>query len=276
MVEIKNLEFSYGSSNVFENLTMTILPGKIYGLLGENGVGKTTLLKIMCGLLFPVKGEVEVDGVKSSKRSPETLESIYFVPENLTFPNQKVLDYAESRGIFYKNFDKNKFLEYMKMFDTDPCKNFVALSFGQKKKAFIAFAFSTGTKYIFLDEPGNGLDIPSKTQLRKIISTVADENRCIVISTHQVRDLENIIDPIIILDKKSVLINASIEEISKKLSFTFKDRLDPSALYNEPTPGGYLTVKENEEGIEQMVNIEALFNAAVSNKSKISEIFKNR
>ena len=274
MINISNLSFSYGRTNVFDDLTMVLEPGKIYGLLGENGVGKTTLLKIMCGLLTAQKGICTIDNQKPSHRTPEFLEEIYFLPEEISYPNIKISEYALNRGKFYPNYDNTLFLDYLKMFETNPSKKFNTLSFGQRKKAMIAFAFATRTKYLLMDEPSNGLDIPSKSQLRKIISLAASDNSCIIISTHQVRDLENIIDPIIILDKNAVLLNASIEEISNKLSFIFNESENKSALYHEQTVGGYLTVEVNKTGIEQNINIEALFNTVISNKKVINDLFK--
>jgi ABC-2 type transport system ATP-binding protein len=273
MIQIENLNFSYGKNSVFNNLSLTLEPGRIYGLLGENGVGKTTLLKIMSGLLFPDNGKCIADSRVPSKREPEFLSSICFLPEDIYSPNIKVNEYASKRGSFYPTYSHDLFLQYMDLLETDPGKRFGSLSFGQKKKAHIAFSFASGTKYIFMDEPGNGLDIPSKTQFRKIITSAADDNTCIVISTHQVRDLENIIDPIIILDKNQVLLNASIEKIGSALSFKFNERADSAAIYNEQTPGGYISVSKNTDGEEQVVNIEALFNCVINNKKIISEIF---
>jgi ABC-2 type transport system ATP-binding protein len=159
-------------------------------------------------------------------------------------------------------------------FEVDGRARFTKLSFGQQKKAIIAFALSTNTKLVLMDEPSNGLDIPSKTQLRRIISQASTDDSCIVISTHQVRDLENLIDPIIILDTNDVLVNAPIEEISSKLKFEFRDTPDKEALYSEPTLGGYLTVNRNETGVESKVNIETLFNTVLMNKKTIKQIFK--
>ena len=108
---------------------------------------------------------------------------------------------------------------------------------------------------------------------RKIMASGLTEGRLFVISTHQVRDLENLIDPIIILDKNGVLLNESIERISQKLLFSFASIPDNSALYNESTPGGYISVRKNESDMETRVNIEALFNTTLKNRTKISELF---
>lgn len=273
MVSIQNLKFSYGRQIVFNNINLQLESGKIYGLLGQNGVGKTTLLKIISGFLKVSKGECTVKGYSPFDRSPLFLENLIFVPEDFVAPDTIVNDYANFRGAFYPKYDSNKFGKLMTDFEVNGNFKFNKLSYGQQKKAIIAFAFSTNTNLILLDEPSNGLDIPSKSQLRKVVSEASTDDSCIIISTHQVRDLENLIDPIIILDKNGVLLNESIERISQKLIFSFGSIPDNSSLYNESTPGGYISVKKNDSDIETKVNIEALFNTTLKNRAEISELF---
>lgn len=273
MVSIENLSFNYSRHIVFKEVTMKLEEGKIYGLLGQNGVGKTTLLKIISGLLKPQNGKVDVLGHNPYERVPEFLSDIYFLPEEVRTPDIKVRDYALSRGQFYPKFDIAQFERLLADFDVCGDIKFNSLSYGQQKKAMIAFALSVNTSLILMDEPSNGLDIPSKTQLRKVIAQSSNDNVCIVISTHQVRDLENLIDPIIILDRNAVLMNASIDEISEKLFFGFSDKENKDALYSEMTLGGYLNVEENTMNKESKVNIEALFNATLYNKEKVKKLF---
>ncbi|HBZ26030.1 MAG TPA: ABC transporter ATP-binding protein [Rikenellaceae bacterium] len=273
MVLIQNLKFSYGKQAIFNNVNLQLESGKIYGLLGQNGVGKTTLLKIISGFLKVGKDECTVKGYSPFERSPLFLENVIFVPEDFIAPDTIVNDYAKFRGEFYPKYDSNKFGRLMTDFEVNGNYKFNKLSYGQQKKALIAFALSTNTNLILLDEPSNGLDIPSKSQLRKVVSEASTDDSCIIISTHQVRDLENLIDPIIILDKNGVLLNESIERISQKLLFSFASIPDNSALYNESTPGGYISVKKNESDMETRVNIEALFNTTLKNRTKISELF---
>lgn len=275
MIQIENLSFNYSRKRVLTDISLNLLPGNIYGLLGQNGVGKTTLLKIIGGLL-PVKdGKCEVMGQIPFKRSPGFLEEIIFVPEDFTPPDMIVNKYVKGRGQFYPRFDFMKFAAILSEFEVDGDQKFGKLSYGQQKKAIIAFALSANVKLLLLDEPSNGLDIPSKSQLRKIIARSADEDCCIIISTHQVRDLENLIDPIIILDTNKVLLKESIANISSKLTFKFSGKTDEKALYSESTPGGYLSVAKNVTGEESAVNIEALFNTVIKNKEEIKNIFNS-
>ena len=275
MINIENLSFSYSRHTVFSNINLNLEAGKIYGLLGQNGVGKTTLLKIIGGFLKLKTGKCEVMGFTPFERNPMFFEQMFFIPEDFSAPDIVVNKYAKLRGEFYPNYDENKFHTLMTEFDVNGNSKFTKLSFGQQKKALIAFALSTNTKLILMDEPSNGLDIPSKAQLRKVISQASNDQSCIVISTHQVRDLENLIDPIIILDSNGVLLNETIDRISEKLVFRFNTKSSKDCLWSESSPGGYVNVEKNIEAEESRVNIEALFNATLSNKEVIRNIFNS-
>ena len=183
-------------------------------------------------------------------------------------------------GAFYPRYDHSYFLNLMKELEVDANKKFNTMSYGQKKKSLLACALSLRTDYLLLDEPTNGLDIPSKALFRKVIlqhSVSTDltdlHGTTIIISTHQVKDVENLIDPIVILDHDEVLLNATFEEITEKLYFDYGSEKSDDALYTEMIPGGYINVLPNKLGMESNVNVEALFNAVRNNKKKIREIF---
>ncbi len=275
-VRIENLMFNYGKHVVFENLTLDLEAGKIYGLLGENGVGKTTLLRMICGLLRPKSGNCTVLGHKSSSRNPETLKDLYYVPEIFIAPPIKVETFARSNSLLYPSYDPAQFQRLCKTFDVDPEIRFDKLSHGQQKKALISFAISLNTRLLLMDEPSNGLDIPSKTILRRVISECVSDDRTLVISTHQVRDLENLIDPIIILDRSGLILNASIEQISEHLYFTMSAEADPDAYWSEGSLNGYYQVIPNRDGLPSRVNLEALFNATLKNKETFKKLFDNK
>ena len=273
MIKINELKFSYGRKIVFENISFEMELGKIYGLLGENGVGKTTLLRIIAGLLFPDEGSCMALDMNPAKRLPSFLQEVFYLPEEFGFPPVKVESFAKTTGSFYPSFNMEQFREYAKEFDVDTTRKFTELSFGQKKKALLAFGIATNAKLMLFDEPTNGLDIPSKTQFRKLIARVASDERTFIISTHQVRDLENLIDPIIILDYRDVLLNHSVEVISEKLYFGIREKAPEDALYSEPAPNGVYTVEENAAGKESKINMEQLFNAAMANKARFKKLF---
>ena len=273
MIRIGKLGFSYGQVPVLKNITMNLEPGKIYGLLGENGVGKTTLLTLLAGLKKPLQGSIDIDGSAPYSRTPQVLENQFYLADEMLPVPMKAAEYARITGEFWPNYKQDTFEEIMELFENTSDKKMSEMSTGQLKKTYISLALALGCKYLFLDEPTNGLDIPSKAQFRSALMKYTGEDSTIVISTHQVRDLENIIDPIIILDRQDVLLNASLEDISRKLYFDYGTQLHQESLYSEQLPGGFIQVYPNAEGADSKVNIEALFNAVHHNKEFIKGLF---
>lgn len=273
MISIQNLGFSYGENIVLKDITMRLEEGRIYGLLGENGVGKTTLLTLLSGLKKPKAGKIEIDCQPPFDRTPSLLSEIYYLSDEVAEANLSAIEYARHFGKFWKNFNLGKFVEIMGIFENEPGQKMNQMSFGQLKKTHISFALACNTKFLFMDEPTNGLDIPSKSQFRKALMKYTREDSTVLISTHQVRDLESVIDPIIILDKLQVLLNASIEEITEKLYFEYGNEVKAEALYSEMVPGGNIQVMLNTTGEDSKVNIEALFNTVHKHKELTSKIF---
>lgn len=261
MINIKNLNFAYKKqAPLFQDLSLTENTGQIIGLLGKNGAGKTTLLQLITGLLTPVSGEILVNEFNSTKREASFLESIYFVPEEFTMPSVKMWDFIEAFMPFYPRFDKQLLNDLIDKFELDQQKNLAKMSHGQKKKFRIAFALATRCQLIVLDEPTNGLDIPSKTIFRQLVAGSLQEDQTVIISTHQVKDVETLIDKIILVDKGRIVFNQSIIEISEKFDFKIVSHLPDNALYSELNPMGYnIVTPTNGESSE--VDIELLFNA---------------
>ena len=275
MINIQNLAFSYGKTEVLKNISMDLEPGRIYGLLGENGVGKTTLLTLLCGLKKTQEGTISADGHDPYKREPVLLQDQYYLPDEVAPVNDKALGWAKASGKFWPNFSLEKYEAVLREFEVDPQQKMNAMSAGQLKKTYIALALACGAKYLYLDEPTNGLDIPSKAQFRSALMKHTREDATIVISTHQVRDLENIIDPIIILDRRDVLLNATLEQIADKLFFDYGTTLHPDALYSEQLPGGFIQVLPNTDKADSKVNIEALFNTVHKHKELVKNLFNH-
>ena len=273
MIQIQNLGFSYGNFPVLNNINLQLEEGRIYGLLGENGVGKTTLLTLLCGLKKPQTGSIIIDSHNPYKREPSFLTESYYLSDEVAQMNMSAQEYAKSYGKFWEKFQIEKFLEIMGIFENDPAQKMNKMSCGQLKKTWISFALACNTRYLFMDEPTNGLDIPSKAQFRKAVTKYTSEDSTLLISTHQVRDLENIIDPIIILDRQDVLLNATLEEIAAKLYFDYGTEKIEGALYSELVPGGNVQVLLNSTGEESKVNIEALFNTVHLHKELIKSVF---
>lgn len=273
MIEVKDLSFSYGSKGVLKNITMNLNEGNIYGLLGENGVGKTTLLTLLCGLKKPQAGSIVTDGRLPFNRQPSLLQEQFYLPDEVSPVHNTAARFGKEAGALWPNYDHQKFLTILKEFEVDENQRMDRMSAGQLKKSWIAFALACGTRHYFMDEPTNGLDIPSKSQFRKAIMKYTADESTVIISTHQVRDLEDIIDPILILDKEDVLLNATLEEITSKLYFDYGTELHPGALYVEQTPSGTVQVYPNTDGKESKVNLEALFNAVHTHKDVVKALF---
>ena len=152
------------------------------------------------------------------------------------------------------------------------------LSYGQKKKVILSFGLATNCKLLIMDEPTNGLDIPSKGQFRKILAGSITDDQTYIISTHQVKDLTHLIDAIIILENSEIVFHEHIGQIMEKLQFGVVQGMHApdNVFYSERVPGGYVVVKENSDGVETEVEMEALFNAVTQNKTAIQELFKNK
>jgi ABC-2 type transport system ATP-binding protein len=278
MIQIEQLSFSYGPDRLlFDQLNLVLPNGNIYGLLGKNGAGKSTLLKIIAGLLFPAQGKLNVLDTRPKDRDPRFLREVYVIPEEFDLPSLSMGRFVSLYSPFYPRFNNSLFEEYLKEFQLSGKQKLSAMSYGQKKKYLLSFGLATDCKLLILDEPTNGLDIQSKSQFRKIVANAIHEERSFLISTHQIRDMENLIDPIIILDEGKIIFFQNYEQISEKLSMVRKAEVpdDGSVVYYESSLGGYIVVKENTTMEETKINLEILFNAIMGNKEKIIEIFKN-
>lgn len=269
MVNISDLTFSYGKQKLFDNISLKLNPGHIYGLLGKNGAGKSTLLKSIVGLVFPKTGSCEVNSIASKNRSPKFLQEVFFLPEDVYLPPVSAHEYGKNTGCFYPNFNADQYFKLLHLFNINDSKKVTDLSFGQQKKVMIAFGLSTNTSLLIMDEPTNGLDIPSKNQFRKVIASSLSENRCIIISTHQVRDLDNLIDTILVLHDGKIMLNKGIDEIADKVSFGFKSTSNENDIYTEESIQGLNSISLNTDGNYSKVDTELLFNAIVNGNKKI-------
>ncbi|RNI29042.1 ABC transporter ATP-binding protein [Rufibacter latericius] len=265
MIHINNMSFGYRrGALMFQNLHLSLFRGHIYGLLGKNGAGKSTLLKNMIGLAYPTAGICTIDGVDTSKRSPKVLENLYFIPEEIYVPSITTAKFISNTACFYPKFNKEEFYQYLEEFDVPRDSVMDQLSFGQQKKAMIAFGLATNTNLLIMDEPTNGLDIPSKVQFRKIIASALTEERCVIISSHQVRDLESLIDTLLIVHDHEVVVNHELDKIAEKLVFaTLPSTEGYEVLYAEESFQGKNAILPNHEGVYSRVDMELLFNAIV-------------
>lgn len=271
MIEIENMSFRYSGlrKNVFQDLNLRMDGNAIYGLLGKNGMGKSTLLYLICGLLRPQKGSVKVDGYETKERKTEMLRDIFIVTEDFALPDIRLSEYVKANSAFYPNFSLEAMNEFLKEFEMEGNPNLSALSMGQKKKIYMSFALATGTRYLIMDEPTNGLDIPSKAQFRKVVTRAMDTDRTIIISTHQVHDIEKLLDHVLILDNSQVLLNASVNDICSKYIFEYRTPDDmEDVIYAEPSLQGNAVMAPRGNKAETTINMELLFNAVTQHKLK--------
>jgi len=276
MIEIANLSFGYSNKKLlYSDLSLDIKRGNIYGLLGKNGAGKSTLLKNISGTLFPKKGKVIVNGSIPQRRKPSFLNTVYFISEDVTLPPLTLRKYLDLFSVFYPNFNADELNTILKELAVSVPTKLSALSFGQQKKFSIAFALACNTQILLMDEPTNGLDIPSKAQFRQLIASVMTDDRIIIISTHQTRDLENLIDQVIIVDDGQLLLNESVDSITEKLIFETVSTQpnDNRILYAEKHLKGVSLVRENTSGEDTRINLENLFNGVTSKPQLAKEIF---
>lgn len=266
VVQMQDVAFSYKSKQLFSHLDLRIERGNIYGLLGKNGAGKTTLLKLLSGQLFPIGGTISVLGEDPKKRTPSLLSEIFYLPEEFPLPKLKAVEYLRMLTPFYPRFDHTLFGIYCKDFDVDLNQRLDEMSLGQKKKVLLSFGLASNTELLILDEPTNGLDIPSKRQFRQTVASAMTENRTFIISTHQVRDMENLIDPVIILHDGQVIFNDTLASMSDRyvLSLTNVEPKAGEVAYSEKVLGGWMVLKElPADGEGQPLDLETLFNVVV-------------
>ena len=275
MILIDNIKFSYGKHEVFDNLSLQFGEGTIYGLLGLNGAGKSTLLYLMCGLLFPQGGKIKFNGMDVTKRNPNALADLFLVPEEFELPRVTFEKYVKLHAPFYPKFSRETLDKCLHGFNMDINIRLDKLSMGQKKKAFMCFALAANTSLLIMDEPTNGLDIPSKSQFRQVVSSCMDDHRTIIISTHQVADVQNLIDHITIIDGKKCVFDQSVVSITDRLVFTTKDNIaDKDLIYALDGLGAASAVGiKTADYAETPLNIETLFNAVLCNKQRFAEIF---
>jgi ABC-2 type transport system ATP-binding protein len=274
MLEIKNLSFGYRrKSLILKDITLSLQDGHIYGLLGKNGAGKSTLLKNMVGLAVPVQGACMFNGNNVAGRPVQVLEDIFFIAEELFVPSLTPAQFVANTASFYPKFNQVDFYQYLKVLDVDLNAVMSKQSYGQQKKAMIAFGLAANTDLLIMDEPTNGLDIPSKMQFRKLIASVQTENRCIIISTHQVRDLDSLIDTLLVLHNSEIIVNKSLDQVVEKLHFGMYTSTDGLVvLYEEENIRGKHAIVQNTTGEFSKPDIELLFNAIIGNHPSLLEI----
>ena len=276
MIEFTGLTVGYRRKHpVLKNLNGNFAEHSVHGLLGANGVGKTTMLKAICGLLVPYAGTVSVDGRLSRRRLPSMLRELFLVPEEFDLPSVTLSAYAKMTSPLYPRFSQEAFIENCRAMEIDASVNLNAMSMGQRKKSYIAFALACNTPYLIMDEPTNGLDIPAKSTLKRLLAAQAAAGTTIVISTHQVADLEKLVDSVTIMDNDGIILSAATRDLEERLVFGPVPK-DADCLYKEEMLAGLMGVCENTAGTESSTDLTLLFNAAVRSRERLTEIMNRK
>lgn len=294
MIEIKNLSLGFLKSNglaaartdvklvkpVLENLSLTIEPGKVYGLIGRNGAGKTSLLNCITGILaFRKKFQcIYLDGVKMNINNPNTHAKLFYVTDTISSIHILADTFANTLSSLYPNFNVKSYKQYMEMFRMNRNVFLDELSLGEKKIVFLCYAFASGAPYIIMDEPTNGLDITSRKVFRKLIASCMTPDRAIVISTHHINEISSLLDHILILDNKHIVFDHSVMETGSVLSFIESDDEDckQQALYSMSSAYGNRMILPNTGGTDSEIDYELLFEAVLENGKAINELFENK
>ena len=276
MFTINQLSFGYNkrTGNLFQDFSLELNAGNVYGLLGKNGAGKSTLIYLMTGLLTPQAGEVLFDSENVRQRLPKTMNDIFLVPEEFELPHLTLQKYVDINAPFYPRFSMEDMQRYLDIFEMGGMMDVKlnSLSMGQKKKVFMAFAFATNTRALIMDEPTNGLDIPSKSQFRKLVTTSMSDDKMMLISTHQVRDISDILDHVTIIDQSRVLLNTGFADVMSRLAFRPMREGDQPIFVQQSAMGSLVAVPARD-GEETKVDLEMLFNATLQNPEAINQLF---
>lgn len=279
MIHINHLNYRYSRKKEILSCLDLVLPaGKIYGLLGKNGAGKSTLIRNIAGTLFPTKGSCHVLGFEPKQRQIDFLKELFFIPEECFLPNLSIKQFIDIYTPYYPRFDREQYQAYLKQFAIDPKQHLQTLSFGQKKKAMIGFALSANTRLLIMDEPTNGLDIPSKVLFRNMIKDAMRPDKLVLITSHQVRDLDELITDLIIMDHGEILLHETKEVIARKLFFQITEEPSDSSelLYEEKQVNGWAQILRNPMGLESHADVELLFNAMLDKRDLLNTALLTR
>lgn len=214
ILETKDLTKKYGTFSALRNVNISLERGKIIGLLGPNGSGKTTLIKLINGLLVPSQGEIRIAGIAPGA---ETKKLVSYLPDKNYLENymsvSKLFDYYND---FFADFDKNKASEMLKRLGIEENMKFKTMSKGTKEKVQLILTMSRNANLYCLDEPIGGVDPASRDYILETIIRNYSENSSVIISTHLIADIENVLDDVLFLQNGEIRLHSSVDEIREK------------------------------------------------------------
>ena len=262
ILQANAIRHSYGGEQpVLAGVDLTVKQSGITGLCAPNGEGKTTLLKIIAGLQFPAAGSLSVLGQTPAERPLDLLQRIYFLPSEPYFPKWTPRKIASYYGPFYPNFNNQLYLETLQEFRVDPNRPLDRVSFGQKRRAQLAFALATRTQLLLLDEPTTGLDIQGKDQFRRTLISGTEAGQTIIIATHLLNEIAPVLDHVIVLHGGKIHAHLSLELAQNFYSFNLTTQPLPygDKGYARRVPGGWLTVHADGREGNAAFDLETLY-----------------
>ncbi|MDE7388170.1 MAG: ABC transporter ATP-binding protein [Muribaculaceae bacterium] len=261
-IELTDLHYRYrrSAADAIDGITATIGPG-IHLLLGENGAGKTTLLHLIDGLLFPTSGQCTADGGPTRLRLPSVTSRVAFLGAGMPLPALTIREMTRIHAPFYPRFSAEMLAENLAAFGIGIDQKLSAMSMGTKQKAAVAYMLALRTEILLLDEPATGLDIASKQALQKMIARCVDPDQTVIVSTHNIADLEYLYDGVTVIRHGRLLLSAATDAILSRIRFVSSPVPPAEALYCESGMGGFRAIVPNADGADSAMDYRLLYSA---------------
>ncbi len=264
MIKIQNLTKNFSNIKILDDISLEFEPSKIYGILGTNGAGKSTLLRTIAGIYKADKGMVLLNNRNVFENIDAKSEIFYIPDEEAYFPKNNISDCIKYYKVLYKSFDNEVYNTLQDLFKLDQNRDIKSFSKGMKKQALLLITLSFVPKYIILDETFDGLDPLIRMKVKKqLIDLVEEKQICLIVSTHNISDIENLVDTLIIVNKNKVLINDNFDDKDQKyykVGVCFKENFDvntlPLQIKDVKTLGSIYTIifENKKEDIEKEIN----------------------
>lgn len=262
IIELNKVSLRYGKeSPVLEELSLRMDGGGIVGLCAPNGVGKTSLLKMLMGLRYPTTGSLKVMGYDPTQRPTALLEQAYFLPADPNLPAWTPRKIGKVLGSFYPNFDPEIYQECIDDFQVDPDRVLSKLSFGQQRRVQLAFALGVRTPLLLLDEPTIGLDVNGKDQFRRSLIKATEAGQTVILATHLLNEVGPVLDQLLVLHQRQVWAHVNLEEANKIYSYHHSSYPPPEGTnsFGRRVPGGWHIVRADGGPSSAQPDLETLY-----------------